>query len=176
VGKWDAVKRSENNVGSVLEFRANGQMDAIVAAMIDAKYRVRGNTLTVRFGADTNSTEVRYRLAGDTMIQSDASTGGEMRLIRIAGAPNSIVGVWRFRHPAGGEAIVEYTDGGNAFLRLPLANEAGQYTVLRNQIIAQMRGATEPNRVKFAFVGDTLIVTPAKGSAKRYVRSRFASR
>ncbi|MGH7267234.1 MAG: DUF5640 domain-containing protein [Candidatus Rokuibacteriota bacterium] len=127
VGRWDAEARSRGGLGTWWQFRADGTVSMSLGAMVDDRYRIDGEELTLLPDtAHAADQTVTMRITGDTLT----AAGQTMR--RVGGAspgdPPHVRGVWTYPHYTGIPAYVELTRDGRHLLRIPMVTQEGRFT------------------------------------------------
>src|SRR5438132_14053571 len=84
----------------------------------------------------------------------------------LQGRP-SIVGVWTYRHPAGGQAYEEYKADGRFLFRLPIRTAACRWTVEGDRLRITTGSDTQDSRWRIA--GDRLTLE-ASGQSESFHR------
>jgi hypothetical protein len=173
-GTWDAITRSQGGIGSTALFLPDSSVALVLGAMVDARYKVKGDTFTVYSDEPGKkfSESRTVMVAGDTAIfSSDGQVEKQVRL-RTGKLASGLVGTWRFTHMTGIPAYEEYTEDGWVHLRVPMQVMKGSYSVtgdkIRFRILTPRR---ENSEAEFAIRGDTLSV--GLGADKQlYLRAR----
>jgi hypothetical protein len=174
VGTWDAITRSHGGLGQTALFAPDHTVALVLGAMVDMKYKLEGDKLTVysdnprdRF-SQTNS----LTLVGDTAII--LSRGNSLRMVRLptSNPVSGLVGGWRYMHYTGVPGYDEYAQDGSMRLRVPIQVQRGLYSVAGNKIsFLILAPAREEWDAEFAITGDTLSVQ-ARGQKHLYLRAR----
>lgn len=174
VGTWDAIARSDGGLGQTALFAPDNTVALVLGAMVDMKYKLEGDKLTVyndgprdRF-SQTNS----LTLNGDTAIVS--SRGNSLKMVRLptANPASGLVGAWRYMHYTGVPGYDEYAENGSMRLRVPIQVQRGLYSVAGNKIsFLMLAPAREEWDAEFAISADTLTVQ-MRGQKHVYLRAR----
>lgn len=156
VGRWDAEARSRGGLATWWEFRADGTVSMSLGAMVDDRYRLDGDQLTLLPDtAHAAEQKVTVRITGDTL-----TAGGQaMRRVggALPGAPPHVRGVWTYPHYTGIPAYVEFTRDGRHLMRIPMVTQDGRFTRVGPRLrIAWTSG--DVVSVAIRLVDDTLIM------------------
>lgn len=172
VGRWESVDRSQGAIGNTMEMTADNKLFYTVGAMVDGKYTVAGDQLTVALGDSAGQSRVTgFRVQGDTLtiIQSGQGQGQRQALVRCGkrakGAP--VAGTWTYNHPAGAAAYEVYTPAGAFMFRLPMQTIEGTYTVTADSVELRLAQAP-PRKASFRIENGILTLTDSAGRAGRY--------
>lgn len=174
VGTWDAITRSHGGIGSTALFAPDGTVALVLGAMVDMKYKVDGDKITVyndgprdKFSQTNNLT-----LVGDTAIVS--SGGKSLKMVRLPTdkTASGLVGTWQYMHYTGVPGYDEYAENGSMRLRVPMQVQRGIYGVAGNKVSFQMFTPVRENwDAEFAIKGDTLAIQ-MRGQKHLYLRAR----
>jgi hypothetical protein len=178
LGRWEAVLRSADGIGQVLEFRADGTMTQWAVVPVDLHYQVmKGSLLITTYrhpGSGATETQAAgLRFEGDTMIQLHPTSFHRTVFTRKrVGRPQDdpIVGVWTTPHESGGTAYLLYTPDGRVVFRLPLKADVGHWTVSADQITMTAGGGT--STVRYAVRSDRLVFDH-QGKEIVYIRAEL---
>lgn len=173
VGRWESVDRSQGAIGNTLELTADHKAFYTVGAMVDGKYTVAGDQLTVALGdsaaSEDQSRVTGFRVQGDTLTIIPTGEGRPQALARSGkrakGTP--VAGTWTYRHPAGSAAYEAYSPAGGFFFRLPMQTIEGTYTVTADSLALKLAEAPARN-ASFRIENGILTLTDAEGRAGRY--------
>jgi hypothetical protein len=135
-GYWESVEHSNGGIGSALVLQLDGTYKQITTVMVDSTYTYRDGKLVMVDPDDFGtSTIISVRIDGNILHQT--SNEEEVTMERFgslqAGTP-SIIGVWMFKHDAGGIAYMRYSSDGRCQLRLPLHEFYGVWSVSHKTI------------------------------------------
>lgn len=174
VGTWDAITRSHGGLGQTALFEPDGNVGLVLGAMVDMKYKVEGDKITVynddprnKFSQTSNLT-----LVGDTAIVS--SGGKSLKMVRLPTdkTASGLVGTWQYMHYTGVPGYEEYAENGSMRLRVPIQVQRGIYSVVGNKVSFQMLTPARENwDSEFAIKGDTLEFR-MRGQKHIYLRAR----
>jgi hypothetical protein len=124
VGRWDVETRSRGGIGTWIELSANGVCSGTTGAMVDGRWKLEGNQLTlVTDNGDGSSQSQVATISIAGKMQTQVLPTETRRLLRVGvqeRGTGSIAGVWSYAHPAGGQAYEEYTTDGRFLFRLPI--------------------------------------------------------
>jgi len=173
VGRWESVDRSQGAIGNTMEMTADNKVYYTVGAMVDGKYTVAGDQLTVALGDSAANKEqsrvTGFRVQGDTLTIIPTGEGRQQALVRSGkrakGTP--VAGTWTYRHPAGASAYEAYAPAGGFHFRLPMQTIEGTYTVTADSV--ELRLAEAPARkAAFRIENGILTLTDTEGRAGHY--------
>ncbi len=170
VGRWESVERSQGAIGNTMEMTADNKVYYTVGAMVDGKYTVAGDQLTVAVGDSAGQSRVTgFRVQGDTLTIIPTVEGRQQVLVRSGRQVKGtlVSGTWTYRHPAGASAYEAYAPGGAFYFRLPMQTIEGTYTVTADSV--ELRLAEAPARkASFRIENGILTLTDAEGRAGQY--------
>jgi hypothetical protein len=178
VGFWESIERSRGGLGNTLDLRADGSVSTGICAMVEMRYALEGDRLTLRADGEAAGMlpALRVEFVGDDAEEvvvrpwdppadGDAAQAPQeqrrRRLTpRVQGVP-AIVGDWSGVHQAGGTAYERYTADGRLSLRVPMpAPDHGlRYSVIGDRLHTDGAGAA-PSSAVFRLTGDVLEITP----------------
>jgi len=173
VGRWESVDRSQGAIGNTMEMTADNKVYYTVGAMVDGKYTVAGDQLTVALGDSAANKEqsrvTGFRVQGDTLTIIPTGEGRQQALVRSGkrarGTP--VAGTWTYHHPAGAAAYEAYAPSGAFHFRLPMQTIEGTYTVTADSV--ELRLAEAPARkAAFRIENGILTLTDSEGRAGKY--------
>jgi hypothetical protein len=179
VGTWDAITRSYGGLGQTALFTPDGNVGLVLGAMVEFKYKLEGDKLTVYNDDPRNkfSQTSKLTLIGDTAIVSSAgksSAGKPLKMVRLATATtgSGLVGTWQYMHYTGVPGYDEYAEDGSMRLRVPIQVQRGIYSVVGNKVSFQILTPARENwDAEFAINGDTLAFQMG-GQKHLYLRAR----
>jgi hypothetical protein len=170
VGRWESMDRSQGAIGNTMEMTADYKVFFTMGAMVDGKYTIAGDQLTVAVGDSAGQSRVTgFRVQGDTLTIIPTGEGRQQALVRSGkrakGTP--VAGTWTYRHPAGASAYEAYAPAGAFYFRLPMQTIEGTYTVTADSV--ELRLAEAPARkAVFKIENGILTLTDTEGRAGQY--------
>jgi TPR repeat protein len=173
VGAWEATSgHLKNNVGGTLLFSAEGTLTIVIGRMVDGKYTLDGNQLTLHApGAGTPDVQ-KLTFAGDTAVISYGAKNRKLIPLELTPRPNGLVGQWRSTD-AGVVAYEEYTADGIMRLRVPMKVAKGFYSIRGDTLTRRfLSPRTEEDGVLFTLRGNTLTTRGRDGKPELFVRAR----
>lgn len=177
-GEWESEERSPGGVGELVEFRSDGTVRQVSAAMGDATYRLDGDWL-LTFWKDRESGKVstlanRVELEGLELLQKDEEGNLVARMSRESGpVPNAppISGRWCAEDGPGLTTFTEFTPAGKMYVRLPIRVLTGRYWLSgTDQLAVELEGSTR-REFQFHVAENLLMVTPKGGTEKKFRRA-----
>jgi hypothetical protein len=100
IGQWVALHRSKEGIASMWEFRPDDTLTMSPGAVVDLRYRLAGDTLTLSpLDGDPPSPVFKVRFEGDRLYQRKPDQADEVTLVRVKpGRPGDapIIGQWKF--------------------------------------------------------------------------------
>ena len=161
VGYWESVDRSRGSLGKMLELRPDGSFIEGMAVMLDRFYRVEGDRVAVgeRPLARMEDADqvLGFAVEGSALVQDFPAPGLRKQRFGVEAGELPIVGVWRYRHPAGPVAFERYTAEGRFLLRMPVTSAAGCYTASQRKLVfRRLRSRAVDHR--YELDGDRLVM------------------
>jgi TonB family protein len=101
VGRWVGLNRSEGGMGSIWEFKSDGTFTMSPAAVVDMRYRLERDTLTMSFqqvSSDSGPQVLKIRLQGDRLYAKYGDMPEQIFLVRTKGGmpgDDPIIGEWK---------------------------------------------------------------------------------
>ena len=179
VGKWEAVVRTSSGIGKSLDLRADGTLTGSLGAMVDARYRVEGDTLITTYTDEksgrTQEAKMKIRFDRDTLVETNlAGPGEEVRMKREGprkeGVP-PIVGTWSTPKPPGGTAYLTFTSDGDEIFRYPIKTFSGKWSSMGTLLTLSYEGT--PGQISnYTIENGILTIDPGKGPPTKYRRAR----
>jgi hypothetical protein len=157
VGRWDPERRSRGGLGTWIELAANGACTETIGALVDGKWRLEGDRLTLDLGIAAGASEVQtatVSIVGDTQVQVRGNESYRLARVDKAAGANPLVGVWTYAHSAGGQAYEEYTRDGRFLFRLPFTTTPCKWTATDDSLRITQTDQTHEFRWRLA--GDVL--------------------
>jgi hypothetical protein len=174
VGTWDAITRSHGGIGSTTLFSPDSTFAVIVGAMVEGKYRIEGNKITLfsdQPGNDFSETQ-GLTFVGGSPVFSGNGCSRKLKRLGAASADSGLVGRWQSMHMTGVPAYEEYTADGLSRLRVPIQVQKGAFSVTGNTVAFHVLSPRpEDWSTQFTLKGDTLTFTIG-GGQHNYLRAR----
>jgi len=178
LGQWESLERGTGGVGEVVEFRPDGSLLQMVAAMGDATYELRGDEL-LTFWEDKATGKIsiisnRIDFDGASVLEKDDQGNVVTTLERTEKGRTSdppLVGKWCSEGLLPGLATLrEFTKNGKMFIRLPIQIAHGRYKVSGDTLTTDSDHS--PQRTfQFRVEKDLLIVVLKGFPEKKFKRA-----
>ncbi len=176
VGQWESAQRTQEGVGNILEFYADGRVTQISASMADAGYSVQDDRLRT-FWKDPATgrvseveTEIEFEGNGRFLEKGDEASG-ENWSERVGAAPRSgspLLGQWCSLFLETLTTYREFTPD-RMYNRLPVVTLRGHYSVSGETLRVEMQ-AQPSGEYPFRLDHGELVIKSRNGSEKRYKR------
>src|SRR4051794_21293266 len=133
VGLWESRTVSNGGIGQTLELRANGLFVQTTTVMVNSRYEIAGDRLTVRTESPgpAETMEFTFRLTGNQLIET--MPGGppmpRERVGKAEAGEGSIVGVWSSGDATGMVGYEKLTADGRLLFRLTMQASTGCYRI-----------------------------------------------
>ena len=143
MGLWESGSVSSSGVGSNIEFRKDGSFTTAVTVIVDLKYQVKDGKLYI--SKDSNE-PVSFDIGLDISFEKGAlvitgKDGKKETKYRVSPKTDDpIVGIYKYRHNAGGTAYERYTSDGMLNFRLPMSKISGCFKPGKKNISLEMKG------------------------------------
>jgi hypothetical protein len=178
LGTWTSVVRTKGGVATVVEFRPDGTFVSSYETMLDCSYRMQDGQLTLTATdpktGQTSADLAEARVEGDTLVIKAPWDGTQYEMLRSGTrrpADPPIVGKWISGAQGARPARAEFTTDGKFFFRQRLKSASGNYTVSGDSLTLNFEGSP-PQTGRFRIEGDSLVLTPDKGSSQTFDRAR----
>ena len=175
IGSWESVDRTAGGVGEYVEFKPDGTMVQISAAMGDARYRLDGDSL-LTFWTDRATGKVsvlanRVELEGEALVQRDEQGNlvNRMERSRSRGKSAPLAGIWCSDDGPGLTTLTEFTEDGRMFVRLPIRSLPGRYWLSGDSLAVELQGS-DRREFKYQVKGDEFTIVVPSSSEKRFRR------
>jgi hypothetical protein len=168
------MTRSEGGIGLTALFAPDGTVALVLGAMVDMKYKVDGDKITVYNDdpRDKFSQTGNLTLIGDTAIVSSGGKSQTMVRLPTDKTASGLVGTWQYMHYTGVPGYDEYAENGSMRLRVPMQVRRGNFGVAGNKVSFHMLTPARENwDAEFAIKGDTLEIQML-GQKHLYLRAR----
>jgi hypothetical protein len=171
LGEWVSVERTKGGLGTAKIYTADGAVHATFGALVDFKYKIIGNKLTLSF-PDAADIVQNVEINGTKMILTD-DTGNKQELTRISGdAKFGIIGKWMGDHYTGQKQILHFTTLKNCYLSVPMISAKGTYQVKGDNLIESFEGKNK-KEWRWAIDDNVLTLTEAaQGKPEKYMRKK----
>jgi hypothetical protein len=138
VGLWESSNVSKGGIGQALELRENGMFVQSTTVMVNSRYEISGDRLTVHTESPGpgETMEFTFLLTNNRLIETMKS-GPPMPKERVGPAATgerSIVGVWRSGDSTGMVGYEKYTPDGRMLFRLTMQASTGCYRIEGDRI------------------------------------------
>lgn len=178
LGKWTSEARGKGGVATVAEFRPDGSFVSTYEMILDCSYQFQGGQLVLSMAdAKTGRTSadlVETRISGDTLVLKAPWDGTEYEMQRSEVKRPSdvpVVGKWVSGANGAHPATAEFTPNGKLTFRQPLKSASGRYVVSGDSLALDFEGSP-PQKGRFRFQGDSLVLTPDGGASQIFKKSR----
>jgi hypothetical protein len=176
LGQWESGTRTEGGIGNIIEFRPDGRVTQISAAMAEADYSVQGEWLRV-FWKDAKTgkvsevdTTIEFE-GSDRFVEKGEDGSGEAWSERV-GDPvpgaSPLVGQWCSLYLDTLTTFREFTPG-RMYNRLPIVVLRGHYATTGDTLTVQMDGQA-PGQYPYRLENGDLVIRSRDGSEKKYKR------
>jgi hypothetical protein len=176
VGQWESESRTEGGIGNIIEFRADGRVVQISAAMAEADYKVQDDWLRV-FWKDAKTgkisevdTTIEFE-GSDRFLEKGEDGSGDAWSERI-GQPvpgaSPLVGQWCSLYLDTLTTFREFTPE-RMYNRLPIVVLRGRYSTAGDTLTVQMDGQAS-GQYPFRLENGELSIRSRDGSDKKYKR------
>jgi hypothetical protein len=176
LGQWESAVRTEGGLGNILEFRPDGRVTQISAAMAEADYKVEGEWLRV-FWTDaktgkTSEVDTTIEFEGSGRFVERGGDAGEEVWSERVGDPvpgaSPLVGQWCSLYLDTLTTFREFT-ADRMCNRLPVVVLRGQYSTAGDTLTVQIDGQAA-GRYPYRVEDGDLVIRSRDGSEKRYKR------
>jgi len=175
VGQWESAVRTAGGIGNILEFRSDGSVTQISAAMGEADYRLEGEWLRAFWkdpAGKVSEVDTILEFEGNRRFLEKGEDGNESTWSERVGEPVSkagpLLGQWCSLYLETMPAYREFT-AGHMFNRLPISTLRGRYAVEGEILTVQISGQPE-GKYPFRFENGVLVIKSRDGSEKQYKR------
>ncbi|HEY3204015.1 MAG TPA: hypothetical protein VGL03_10185 [Thermoanaerobaculia bacterium] len=180
VGQWESAVRTPGGIGNILEFRPNGTMTQISAAMGEADYKLEGEWLRA-FWKDpatgkVSEVDTRLEFEGDSRFLEKGEDGSGDTWSERVGEPvrggSPLLGQWCSLYLETLPAYRAFTPD-RMFNRLPMQVLRGRYAIAGDTLTVEISGQP-PGQYPFRFENGLLVIKSRDGSEKKYKRPETA--
>jgi len=128
LGEWVSAKRTAGGLGGSKYYKQDGTVIATFGALIDYKYKLTGNILSLYNQEGELSSEEEFKISGSNLFLKNVKTSKEQKLERYDGDhKNGIIGKWIGENDTGKKWCFHFTENMNCYFSVPLAQVQGQY-------------------------------------------------
>jgi hypothetical protein len=178
LGQWESVARNKGGIGNIIEFKDDGTVTQISAAMSDATYSLQGEWLRLFYLDEStgkvNESDTLVELQGPDRFVEKADDGSEQSWSERIGARDSLttplVGQWCSVFLDTLTSYKEYTPTGKAFTRMPFVVLRGTWSVSGSDLTVRILGQPEA-KYPFRIEGGQLVIKNKEGIDRAYKRS-----
>lgn len=167
MGSWVSTISSKDGFRSILQFKDDGTTASKICVVIDFRYELKGNSLTLTPVSVEDGTETEkfvIQIDGNLLTMKPSKSSGTVILRRVNdGAPRTgITGKWSFSAPSGATGFYTFTSDNRALLEIPMPGETvSNYNVKDGKLVIN-RG-TEVSVMKMEISSDLLILRSEDG-------------
>lgn len=172
VGLWESGNVSNGGIGQTLELRENGMFVQSTTVMVNSRYEVAGDHLTVRTESPGpgETMEFTFHLKGNQLIET--MQGGppmpKERVGKAEAGEGSIVGVWLSGDPTGMVSYEKYTPDGRMLFRLTMQATTGCYRIEGDRLrLSGTNGKKDPS-LPFHRTAGELVLDDGSGKPFTY--------
>lgn len=177
LGRWESVARTEGGIGNLIEFREDGSVTQVSAAMGDATYDVTGDWLRTfwRNPVTDKVTEIDAQIdfeGPDLMVETDEKGALLSRLHRMGPRVSETapwLGQWCHIYMELRPAYREFTSD-RMFFRLPVVFLRGTFEAGDGALTVRIPGRP-PGRYPYRLEQGRLILISQDGSERIYRRA-----
>lgn len=167
-GSWVSTTRSNGGFRNILEFRDNRTTTSKICVMIDSRYELKEDSLTLTPASVEDGTEPEkfvIQLNGDLLTMKPSKSSDTLTMRRVSdGAPKmtGITGKWSFSAPSGPTGFYTFTSDNRALLEIPMPGETVSNYNVKDDTLVISRG-TESSVMKMEISSDLLILRSEDG-------------
>lgn len=168
MGSWVSTTRSNGGFRNILEFKDTGTTASKICVMIDFRYELKEDSLTLIPASVEDGTEPEkfvIQLNGDLLTMKPSKRSDTLTMRRVSdGAPKmtGITGKWSFSTPSGPTGYYTFTFDNRALLEIPMPGETVSNYSVKNGTLVISRG-TESSVMKMEISSDLLILRSEAG-------------
>lgn len=178
LGQWESAVRNKGGVGNILEFKPDGSVTQISAAMGDSTYLLQGEWLrtywTDESTGKTNESDTRVEFSGSDLFSEKNDDGAEQsyseRIGSLAKGASPLVGEWCSVLLETLTNYRQFTADGKMFIRMPITVLRGHYSVAGDTLDVRIDGQP-PGRYPFRIENGQLVIKSRDGSDRVYKRT-----
>lgn len=169
IGLWESTNTSKGGLGPTLELRPDGAFVEATTVMVNSRYEIAGDRLTVTSPDSGETTEYKLRVEGDRLIETAKGdpTIEKERVGKAEADGPPILGVWSF----GGTSLAgyeKYTRDGRMLFRAPLRSTTGCYRVQGDRMTLSMPDGKEVTMTFHQSSGELVLDNPKGGQPLTY--------
>lgn len=160
MGLWESESVTSSGVGSNIVFRKDGSFTTAMTVIVDLKYQVKDGKLYIAKDSDKPVSfdiglDISFEKGALVIAGKDGKKETKYRVTPKIDDP--IVGIYKYRHNAGGTAYERYTPDGMLNFRLPLSKISGCFKPDKKQIRLEMKGGNSKT-ISYSLSGGKLII------------------
>jgi hypothetical protein len=172
IGLWEPTHTSKGGIGQTLEFRPNGALVESMTVMVDFRYEIAGDRLTVSPTSPDSGepTVYTFRVQDDRLIET-AKGDPAVEKVRAGKAETDgppVLGVWSFGQGTRVSGYEKYTRDGRMLLRIPLKSETGCYRVQGDRLTFSRVAGQWGTRTFHQSFGELVLDNPEGGQTLTY--------
>ena len=160
MGLWESESVSSGGIGSNIVFHKDGSFTTAMTVIVDLKYQVKDGKLYI---AKNSGEPVSFDIGLDISFEKGAlviagKDGKKETKLRVTpNTDDSIVGIYKYRHNAGGTAYERYTSDGMLNFRLPMSKISGCFKPDKKQIRLEMKSGNSKT-ISYSLSGGKLTI------------------
>ncbi len=178
LGQWESAIRTQGGVGNILEFKPNGTVTQISAAMGDSTYAIEGEWLRTFWKDEStgkvNESDTRVEFQGSDVFSEKGEDGAEQsyseRIGRAVPNASPVVGEWCSVLLETLTNYRQFTPDGKIYVRMPITVLRGRYGVAGDVLDVQIDGQP-PGKYPFRFADGQLVIKNRDGTDRIYKRT-----
>lgn len=176
-GEWVSAERTKGALGAARTYSTDGKVQFVFGAIIDFKYEVDGNQLTLSLPQVPEEKGIvhTFTIENDTLILTDG-TGNKQVLTRIAGTGNSgLIGKWTGDHYTGAKQLYHFTEAKNCYFSVPMISADGTYTLMGGStggILSESYKDKGTQRYKWNIQDGLLMLDNNQGKIEKYIQKK----
>lgn len=178
LGQWESAIRTQGGVGNILEFKPNGTVTQISAAMGDSTYKLEGEWLRSFWKDEStgkiNESDSRVEFQGSDVFSEKGEDGVEQsyseRIGRAVPNASPLLGEWCSVLLEMLTNYRQFAPDGTMCIRMPITVLRGRYGVADGVLDVQIDGQP-PGKYPFRFENGQLVIKNRDGTDRIYKRS-----
>ena len=178
LGQWESAVRNKGGIGNILEFKADGTVTQISAAMGDSTYAVEGEWLrsywTDEATGKVNELDTILEFRGSDLFAEKGEDGTEQsyseRIGNATPGASPIVGQWCSILLETLTNYRQFLPDGRVCIRMPITVLRGRYGVEGGTLDVHIDGQP-PGQYPFRFENGQLVIKSRSGEDRAYKRT-----
>ncbi len=178
LGQWESAQRTQGGVGNILEFKPDGTVAQISAAMGDSTYALEGEWLRTFWKDEAtgkvNESDTRVEFQGSDVFAEKGEDGSEQsyseRIGRVVPRASPLLGQWCSVLLEMLTNYREFTPTGQVYIRMPITVLRGRYGSSPGVLDVQIDGQP-PGKYPFRFESGNLVIKNRDGTDRIYKRT-----